>query len=1040
MKNFLFIILGLIINTAIICSVNAQGKSRQVSGRITDELKTPLPGVAIIVKGTQIGVASGTNGEYTINVPSNYNYLQYSFVGMKMHEESIDGRIVIDVKLEADAFQVEEIVSVGYGSLRKSDLTGAVSQVKVGDIGSRPINSIEQLMQGNTTGVQITQSSGAPGAGININIRGVSSVSGSNQPLVVIDGVPYDGGATSKMSTDYWVQSQPNYNPLAGLNPNDIESLEILKDASSTAIFGSRGANGVILITTKSGKKGGDKITYSHRSDISMLPKKIKVLSTDDYLAYVAEAAANSNDTPIFNEEEVQKYSTNSVNWQDLIYRIAYSHDHQLTISGGTNKNTYSFMGGYSRQNGIVIDTRFDRLTGRLNFRREVSKMFDFGTNISAVHTSNNAAQQSSPNGNPAGSVVTGALTFRPILTPYNEDGSLNGGDLNQGNPLLTAKLLDDDMSTSNYNMSLFANLHINTNLWIKTMIGYSDTRNTRDVYFPRGTFPGDQSGGFSYKTNQSNLTYFLENTINFDKLIANKHRINAVFGYTWQKWFYNGVGMKASGFPNDNLSYNNFSIATSIENPVISRQESALASLLGRINYVFSDRYLVTLTGRTDGSSRLAAGHKWAFFPSLAFGWNVHNEKFMKEQKTISQLKIRASYGFSGNQNIDIGATQASLVTNSTVREPIGTTIYPRFILGRFENGNLGWETTKQLNAGFDMALFNNRIRMSFDYYLKNTFDMLLNLTIPSASGYANYATNVGKVENKGFEFMLDATIINKAVTWTLGGNISTNKNKVLDLGGTKAIFGEKYYTDSNIAINQPAHITMVGKPIGSFYGYRTNGIYQNVQEVAAGPIDPLNPKPGDIRFVNITGEDNAITDADRTILGDAFPDFILGLNSNVSWKNLSLFVLVQGRIGSEVLNMNRIPLDGLFSKTYTNISQQAYDNRWRGEGTSNYYPRAASTGSGPLARRVSDILVEDGSYVRLKTLSISYEIPKKFFNNLFDVKMTLSGTNLLTITNYSGYDPEVGGRDGSNLTPGVDLGTIPQYRTYSFGASINF
>lgn len=1021
----------------LLTTTSMWAQSRRVTGRVNDDSGESLIGVSVIVTGTKKGVVTDVNGYFTISTLQGENQLDFSYVGMESKRISLDGRTVINVVMKSNTVVLDDIVAVGYGTMKKSDLTGSVTQVKMNDVSSRAINTVEQMLQGNASGVNITATSGAPGAGVNIRIRGVSSITGSGQPLFVVDGMPYDGSLPS-VGGDSWANnSQPNFNPLANINPNDILSIEVLKDASSTAIYGSRGANGVILVTTKSGQTGKEKIQYSYRLDLSSLPKKLAVLSTSDYLAFTDEAAVNSNELPLYNQDVLNAVTGTNTNWQDLIYRTGVSHDHQLSISGGANKNTYSVMAGYTRQEGIVIDTDFERFTGRFNFRREVVSWFDFGLNISAAYSKNNAAIQSSTNGNPSGSVVTGALNFRPIISPNVDLSALGLQD--QGNPLKVAELMQDDANATNLNGNFYSNLYFSKNLYWRFMSGITENRNNRLIYYPRGTFYGDSSNGRAQRMFQNNCYYTVENTLNYNKTINRRHRINAVGGFTWQQWYFNSDMTQASGFPNDILGYNNMNLATSVENPIISRTEASMTSVLGRVNYSYNDRYLVTFTSRADGSSRLAKNHKWGYFPSLGFGWNMHNETFLKNSKALSQLKLRASYGLSGNQNTAIGATVATLYNDIYVREPIGTgKIEPRFILGRFENSDLTWETTYQANAGFDLSFFNNRLRFVFDYYNKDTRDLLISLPLPSATGYSNYITNAGSVVNQGVEFSVEAQVLKGPLNWNITGNIAHNRNRVTSLGSASNLMGEKYFTDSNLALNQSAHITMVGYPIGSYFGYRTNGIYQTPEEVAAGPIDPINPKPGDIRFVNTTEGDNAITAEDRVIIGSPEPDFTFGLGNTFEYKHFSLYLFLQGSVGNEILNMNNYALGGLFSKTYYNILQEAWDNRWTGPGTSNKYPRAQSAGVGPYARRVTDLLVEDGSYMRIKTLSLSYRIPRKQLKNVCDLKFSLSATNLFTFTNYSGFDPEIGGRDGSNLTPGVDLGTIPQYRSFSFGVNV--
>ena len=1013
-----------------------------VSGKVTDENGDGLPGATIQEKGTTNGTITDVDGNFSIQVPEDA-VMTVSFVGYVSQDIQVNGRSVIDVQMSVDAEQLDEVVVVGYGAENKSDLTGSVAQVKGADLSTRPINSFEQLLQGSAAGVQVTQSSGAPGAGININIRGVTSISGTSQPLVVVDGIPLEG-EDNTTGGDGWITSQPAYNILSTLNPNDIESIDVLKDASATAIYGSRGANGVIIITTKSGKRGSDNINYIYRTDISSLPNTIQVLNTNEYLDYANEAYLNSELEIPYPDEIRAEMSGSNTNWQDLIYQTSISQDHQVTISGKTKKDRYSIMGGYSSQKGIVVETEYKRISSRMNYERDVTDNFSFGYTVNAVLSKNNAAQQSRSNGDLAGSVVTSALFFRPFEEVFSLDGDYSTEV--QNNPLLMANLILDDKSYTNLNLSTFLKYKILDGLTFQSKIAANDLKIRVDKYFPRGTHPGDVNGGYAYRNEYHKQFHLIENIFNYNKTINSNHSVNAIAGFTWQEWSQRVVAASATDFPNDNLSYNNFSLANSSPNPVTERTQWALASLLSRVNYIYDDKYLLTFTGRYDGSTRLSENNKWAFFPSLAFGWNLHNERFFSSLSGVSQFKLRASYGVSGNQNISVGATQAKLEVSKSAREAIGNDIHTRFLFNSFSNTDLGWEITKQTDIGLDLAFLNHRLRFTFDYYIKNTHDLLIYLNIPSASGYSNYPTNVGEIENKGTEFSVASDIIDKKVKWDITGNISFNRNKVIELGNTQSIFGPNYLGTSSLSLNQPLHITEPGSPVGAFYGYKVDGIYQNESEIENGPEDTSQPSPGDFKFVDISGPygvpDGKITADDRTIIGNPYPDFILGISNNISYKGFELLVLVQGSIGQDVINLNNYALTALDASTYSNVLKEAWTGRWTGEGSSNYYPKPKFVGSGPFSRRFSDFLVEDGSFIRLKTVSFAYSLPKKVLDKIgiADIKLNVSATNLITWTNYSGYDPEVNGSNRSGMTPGVDYGTIPQYRTYSLGVNVKF
>ena len=1004
---------------------------------IAIENNEPLPGVSVVIKGTSKGAATNNNGEFSIDVPNNKAVLVFSFVGYLSQEIPVENRTQINVTLVQDSKALEEVVVVGYGEIRKSDLTGSVATLKAEGNEDKPITSIDQLIQGRTSGVQITQNSGAPGSGMTFLIRGASSVTGSNQPLIILDGYPIETDQRSlspNTGTSFWEASTPPTNPLAAINPNDIESIEILKDASSTAIYGSRGANGVVLITTKRGKTKRDQFSYSFRTDISQLPKKIGVLNAENFINYANEGALNSKRDSVYRSTAIPGLLANDYFWQDLIVQKSISQDHQLSFTGGDDKTKYSISGNYYTQEGIIKNSSFDRGSIRMNLDRQVLPKLKVSGSFSGTISQTKSTQQSNSNGDQSGSAITGALRFRPIASPFAA-GTDDEPELSiEGNPL-TLVSLGRNVSRSNVvlaNLKGDYTLAKGLNLIIST--GVNNTQAKRDNFQPFGTFAGRQNG-YAYTGESSSFNFLVENTLNFNRTIAKKHRINAVGGYTWQQWNNRTFGIQATQFVSEALGANNFQLASSASIPVTTNQNWALQSVLGRFNYTFDSRYLFTLTGRSDGASRLSIGNKWAFFPSIAGGWNVHNESFMKNQKIFDELKIRASYGISGNQSIGVGSSVDRVGTTRTVLNGAILTALAPIGLG---NSNLGWETTRQANIGIDLAILKSRIKFGFEAYTRNTSDLLINLTLPGSTGFTSYAANFGKVENKGIEFDVDAMILNGNFKWNASGNISFNRNKITSLGNGIQLFGASYLGVGSIGLGQPANIAIEGYPIGAFFGYQVNGVYQNADEVAKGPKDPTNPTPGDIKYVDTHG-DGQISLADRTIIGNPYPDFTFGVTNDFRWKNFTLSIFFMGNIGQDVMNLNRHILDALTFTTGTNMRTEAWEGRWQGEGTSNYYPQARNVGNA-FRGRLSNFYLEDGSFVRLKNLSLAYNLPSNTVKWLRNAKVFVSGTNLITWTKYKGYDPEVSANATSSLSPGIDFGTVPQYRTYSTGITLSF
>lgn len=1025
----------------IIEEVSLAQKSVSISGYVRDSrTKEILPGVTVVEKGTSKGTVTNEKGLYKITIPDTKSTLIFSFIGYKSEEVAVTDKKTVNVDLKEDVHSLDEVVILGYGQIAKSDLTGAVSSVKTENTTEKAVSSVEQMLQGQVSGVQITSNSGGTGSGITFNIRGITSVTGSNQPLIVLDGYPIDSdNGSAKMSGSSqsgWLADNLEDNTLSNLNPNDIASIEILKDASATAIYGSRGANGVVLITTKRGQSGRNKIEYSYRYDMSEVPKKIEVLNTADFIACRNEGYMNQTGSPDPNYDtqfKIDNATQINTNWQDLIFKTSISQNHQLNFSGGDQKMRYAMTLGYYEQEGVIKNSHFERGSIRFNFDREFSKKFKFGMNFNGVMSTNKAAMQAASSLSPSQSVIVGALRSRPTLSPLTEDELI---DQNlDGNPLTLIELSHDINKTSKVLLNLFGEYTILPGLSAIVRGGLERTYVHRDFYHPRGTTLGNVQGGYAYSGDIDNMNYSTEYTLNLNQTFNKIHKFNTVVGYQWQHWLNKRQAINALNFPNDNLLFYNLNVAGSFNAPFTNTSESGLASYFGRVNYSLDSKYMITFTGRADGSTRLAEGNKWHFFPALALGWNAHNEKFLSDIDFLSQFKLRSSYGLSGNQSIGIGATKSTLTSDAAV---INQAIVTAYRPGNMPDENLGWETTTQFNVGTDISFFNNRLRFSFEYYRKVTEDMLISLSLPPSATFTSYSTNFGSIENNGYEFDLGFSALTGNFTWDISGNLSINRNKVLDLGNLTALYGSPF----NAVGSQSLHIAKVGYPLGSFYGYRITGIYQTQEEVDADNAltsDVALREPGLFKYANLNN-DNVINDDDREIIGNPFPDFVFGISNDFSWKNFTLSVLIQGSIGQDLINASRYYLDALSVTTLnSNVSKRAYENRWSGPGSTNKYPKVTTSGAG-FYNRFSDFIVEDASYVRLKNITLSYIFPKRLIRFAESVKVFATATNLLTITNYSGYDPEVNSRAGRGMMPGIDSGAIPQYKTLSGGVNVNF
>jgi TonB-dependent starch-binding outer membrane protein SusC len=1033
------ITLNIFILTTLFSAFNILAQNVKIKGNISDESGQTLPGASVKVVGKSVGTIADSGGNFELSVDAKES-LSISFVGYETKTVKIGNQKTLNIVLTSSN-TLEEVVVVGYGEIKKSDLTGAVSKLKYDEASDKPVTSIDQFIQGRTSGVQITQNTGAPGSGMSFLIRGASSVTGSSQPLFIVDGFPIESG-NNALTPNAFVsgdvsRSAPPTNPLAALNPNDIESIEILKDASSTAIYGSRGANGVVIITTKKGKSKKDQINYSFRIDNSFLPKKIDVLNTEEFVRYANEARLNNGLDSAYRSVDLPGVLANNYNWQDLIYQNAISQEHQLSINGGDQKTQYMISGNYADQVGIVKNSFFTRMGLRANVERKLTERFKVTANISGTYNTNRAAQQTNQNGSPSGSVVTGALTFRPLVIPFASDDQSEPNLTADNNPLTIIQNAKN-LSTSQV---ILANLKgeykILKDLTFLTTLGTNINLAERNSFLPVGTAQGTLSNGYAYYGNSSNINYLTENTLSYNHQFKNKNRINAVAGYSYQKFLFKSFTMTATNFSSQLLGYDQLSLANATTIPTNFNQQYSLSSYIARVNYSIGNRYLLTLTGRADGASRLPEGNKWAYFPSGAIGWNVHNESFMKKVDVINELKLRASYGVTGNQNVGL---YAPIERVGVQRGVVNNNIVSGLTQLNLANTDARWETTKQWNAGFDLAILKNRVRFGFEVYQRNTDDLIIALATPTSSGFASYNGNNGSITNNGFEIDFKWAVLDKDFKWDLTANYSINRNKITALGDGVQLFGENFY--AQYSIQQPITTALIGYPVGSYFGYQLEGIYQTKEEIAAAPKVTGTVLPGDFRFKDINN-DGQITTADRTIIGNPNPDFTFGITNDFNYKNFGLSIFVMGVIGQDVANMNRFTLDGMNYLTFSNIRREAYENRWTGPGTSNFYP-APRGASSPAYTTFSDFLIEDASFVRLKNVTLSYGFPAGRFKHFRISKIFVTGTNLLTFTNYKGYDPEVNGSPNPNTTnalnAGIDLGAIPQYRTFSAGFTVGF
>ena len=1006
-------------------------QQKVVSGTITDAATgEPMPGVNIVIKGTNIGVLTDVNGKFSI-APSDPDnaILVFSFIGYGTKEIPIAGKSIIDAALNAEIKGLEEVIVIGYGSVKKSDLTGSVSSINISDLQSTPIASVEQGLVGRAAGVMVTQSSGMPGAIASIRIRGTNSLQGGNEPLYVIDGFPIYNG-TGYGNTGGYTQ----YSGLSTINSSDIESIEILKDASATSIYGARAANGVVLITTKSGKRGTDVITFESTYGIQRVAKEIDVMNALEFAELINEAYTNDGLTPFYNASEMQAIRQNpeGTNWQDQIFRTAPTQNYQLNFSGGDQKMIYSITANYFDQEGIICNSDFKRYSGRVNLERNILSNFRVGSHINVSKTIANAVVTNS--GGTNSGVVSTAMKFNPVLSVFeNYDlkiyTPINNTGIPYPNPVATAKKMIRENQVVRMLGDIFGEWEIIPDLKAKVSFGADLFNSKFNTFIPSSI---QESAGVAVASISSGFTtnWLNENTLSWNKIINSNHKISLLGGITFQQNHYEDLSASSQSYVNDVLEENSLEAGAIYNKPSSSNSDWGLISYLARADYNMKERYLFSLSSRIDGSSRFGSNNKYALFPSGSFAWRLIEEDFIKNLELFTNLKLRASYGFTGNQEIGSFNSLPTLgSTNYTIGRQLVTGFYPNII----PNPDLKWEKTSQLDFGLDFGFWENRLRVTADYYHKKTTDLLYAIAIPYVSGFSTSLSNIGSMQNQGFELAIESDNFTGDFQWTTNFNISFNKNKVLELGGEeyKDIGGG----DGHLQIPSAIRL-IVGEPIGLFYGYVFDGIFQNQTELDAGPTSSTN-WIGARRYMDLGGPDgikDGVVDAtyDRTVIGNPNPDFTGGITNTFFYKGFELNVFMQYSYGNDILNFDAIEL------TLPSGGQNVYAdlvNRWTPTNPSNKYPKATTNRNAIFC----DDYIEDGSFLKVKTLTFAYTFPTLKVKHVSDFKLYITGQNLITFTKYSGFDPEVNYRGATSLELGQDFGGYPQAKTILLGVKLN-
>ena len=988
---------------------NSSIQELEIRGEVKDENGEGLPGVTVRIKeAVGIGTTTDIQGNYRLQVPEEYKNgtLVFSFVGYLAEEVAIGNHTEINVELIPDFRTLEEVVVVGYGTQSKKDLTGSVATIKAEEISKLPVPSISDAMQGRAPGVQVI-SKGEPGADAEFRIRGVGTINNSN-PLLVIDGVP-------------------TMNGLNNLNPNDVESIQVLKDASAAAIYGSRGANGVIIVTTKRGKAGKGQLNIDVYRGVQQVIGGIDMLNAAQFAALHNEMMENNNQAknPDFANPEALGSGTD---WLGALFRPAPIQSYSVSYSGGNEDANFYVSGNVFDQEGIVIESGYRRYTLQLNSDFQLFERLKFGNNLTLNHDIKTQGENNIRN-------TMAALPTQPILNP---DGSYAGpsglphweGDII--NPIGKARLIEQ--STKGYNVigSIYGELEITENLRFRSNGGMQvnlwDSRTWAPAY---DWEPNPQPEAYLFQQYNKRFTWLWDNTLTYEKLFNNMHKLTAMVGSSAQTSRYDFMNGSIRGFVSEATQQLDNG---TIQPPTLggSGNEWSLLSYFGRVNYSYRDKYLATATIRRDGSSRFGEGNKWGTFPSASLAWRISEEGFFSGSDFVQDMKIRAGYGVTGNQEIGNYPFASQL---QTIEYTFNGNIVPAATPRVMPNPFVQWESVEQINLGVDASFWNNRLSVTLDAYIKNTNDMLVPMAVPVSTGYSDIYVpeiNAGKIQNKGIELNLYSVNIaeESEFTWTTDFNISYNRNRVISLNDTVPM------PRGSIGLNYNLARIEAGRSVDEFYGFVTNGIFQTPEEVAAYASqipgsDPFNSTaPGDIRFMDFNN-DGVITDEDRTYIGSPLPDFIFALNNNFAYKGFDLTIFLQGVQGNEIFNANRIWAEGM---AIAQNQTTATLNRWTGQGTSNEMPRAIFNDPNKNTRP-SNRFIEDGSYLRIKNVSLGYTLPSELTQRvkITRARIYASAQNLYTFTSYSGIDPEVSYN-------GIDLNVYPVPRTISMGVNISF
>ena len=1016
----------------LVASLVSRGDlSAQATGRITGLVSSrgggAVTGAQVTITGTRLGARTGPDGRYVISgVPAGQHQLRVEQVGHTTRVNNVSlgagQTVTADFTLDPQVVVLEEIVAVGYGTARRRDVTGSIASVTGEQLRARaaPTSAVSNALQGKAPGVQVVTNSGTPGAGASVRIRGSNSITANSEPLYVVDGIP---AAQGTRSTD------PTNNPLNTIDPNNIASIEVLKDASATAIYGARGANGVILITTKRGRAGQNRTTIETSYGIQTPSKVINPLTGPQFRQLVNEAYVNAGRAPQYTQAQIDAAST--TNYVDELMQDAPQQSHAITFSGGTERTRFLVGGNSMKQEGILINSGFQRVGAQANVDSELSSRFRLGSSVTLTRMRQELNRTDNGSIGPGANGILAGVNFDPTLPLVDDQGRRNlkarlGEQLD--NPYWNAAEIENPRRITRVLGNAYGELDLPGALRLRSTLGANLGFERTPDFRPSDSPVGSNTAGFASVNSNQGIELTNENTLNHRRELG-PGNLDLLGGFSIQTSSFESQYSEATGFPNDAFKWNNLEVA---KNRTIMRTNAVdwtLLSYLGRANYNLADRYLFTVTGRYDGSSRFGANNKWAFFPSAAFAWRLIDEGFMQGQSLFSDLKLRTSYGVTGNQAVE---EYQSLARLSSVFVPIGraTEVVTLAPSSAAANPDLKWETQRQINVGTDFGFLENRITLTFDAYQSTTRDLLLSVPLPRTTGFATQLQNVGSVQNRGVELGINTiNVEGDRFSWRSTLNLSANRNRVLELGGVQELNpGNERYGSFIGGTN--SHIVRVGQPLGSMYGYRVDGLFQ------AGDTCYLRLTalcaPGEYRVADLN-EDGNIDQNDRTIIGDSQPDLYGGFSNNVAFGPFTLDAFVNFSLGNDVANLNRAHSE--LATGFLNENERVL-NRWTPTNTKTLVPRANNA----RTRLFYSTMVEDGSFVRLQNLTLGYEIPSRLTPGVETARLYVTGQNLLLITDYSGFDPEVNSIGGDARFGGVDAGAFPRARAWNVGLSATF